>query len=65
MRILTISNCPAFEYLGSGYVIANFAKGLRALGHEVDLLQPDDYEVCNRYVPERTVIARRSACCSR
>src|ERR1043166_4180358 len=46
MRILSVSNCPALEHLGSGYVIANFVKGLRALGHEVDLLEPDDYEVC-------------------
>jgi len=46
MRILTVCNCPAFEHLGSGYVIANFVKGLRSLGHEVDLLEPDDYEVC-------------------
>src|SRR5216684_4436829 len=51
MRILTVSNCPALEHLGSGYVIANFAKGLRALGHEVDLLQPDDYEVCQSLRP--------------
>ena len=51
MRILTVSNCPALEYLGSGYVIANFAKGLCKLGHEVDLLQPDDYEVCQSLRP--------------
>jgi glycosyltransferase involved in cell wall biosynthesis len=51
MRILTVSNCPALEHLGSGYVIANFARGLRALGHCVDLLQPDDYEVCQSLRP--------------
>ena len=52
MRILSVSNCPALEHLGSGYVIANFVKGLRALGHEVDLLQPDDYEVCQWLRPK-------------
>lgn len=46
MRILTVSNCPALEHLGSGYIIANFVSGMRALGHAVDLLQPDDYEIC-------------------
>jgi glycosyltransferase involved in cell wall biosynthesis len=46
MRILTVSNCPALDHLGSGYVIGNFVNGLRAAGHEVDLVQPDDYELC-------------------
>lgn len=46
MRILTISNCAALEHLGSGYIIKNFSKGLRTLNHAVDLLQPDDYEIC-------------------
>src|ERR1051325_362666 len=45
MRILSVANCPALEHLGSGYVIANFVAGLRQLGHEVKLLQPDDYEI--------------------
>lgn len=45
MRILSLSNCPALEHLGSGYIIANFVNGLRTLGHEVDLLQPDEYEI--------------------
>ena len=44
MKILTISNCPLIESQGSGYVIVNFANGLRKKGHEVDLFEPDDYE---------------------
>lgn len=45
MRILSVANCPAREHLGSGYVISGCVRGLRALGHEVDLLEPDDFEV--------------------
>ncbi len=44
MRILTISNCPIIESQGSGYVIVNFANGLRQKGHEIDLFEPNDYE---------------------
>lgn len=46
MKILSISNCPAQIHLGSGYVVRNFADGLRRRGHEVDLLEPDDYIIC-------------------
>jgi glycosyltransferase involved in cell wall biosynthesis len=52
MRILSIANCPALEHLGSGYVIANFVNGLRASGHQVELLQPDDYEIFQRLRPK-------------
>lgn len=45
MRILSICNCPAQPHLGGGYVIRNFVEGLRTLGHEVDLLEPEDYEL--------------------
>jgi glycosyltransferase involved in cell wall biosynthesis len=51
MRILAVSNCPALEHLGSGYIITNYVNGLRALGHEIDLLQPDDYEICQMMRP--------------
>ena len=51
MRILTISNVPALEHLGSGYVLSGFVKGLRALGHEIDLVQPDDHEVLQSMRP--------------
>jgi glycosyltransferase involved in cell wall biosynthesis len=43
MRILSIANCMADESLGSGYVIANFIRGMRARGHEVDFFGPDDF----------------------
>jgi glycosyltransferase involved in cell wall biosynthesis len=59
MRILSVSNCPALEHLGSGYVIANFARGLRARGHEVDLLEPDDYELC-RFLRPRAMSYRQA-----
>lgn len=44
LRILTLSNCPLREELGSGYVILNYARGLRRLGHTVDLFEPRDFE---------------------
>jgi len=44
LRVLTLSNSPLDASLGSGYVILGYADGLRARGHEVDLLGPPDYE---------------------
>jgi len=44
VRILSMSNCPLDESLGSGYVALRYARGLRERGHHVDLLGPDDYE---------------------
>jgi len=44
MKILALSNCPLVEFQGSGYVIINFCRGLRNLGHEVDLFGPEDFE---------------------
>lgn len=44
MKILTFSNCPLEESQGSGYVILNYARGLRARGHEVTLLGPESFE---------------------
>lgn len=44
LRILTLANALLDESSGSGYVICNYARGLRALGHEVTLLGPPDYE---------------------
>lgn len=44
MKILTLSNCPLDASQGSGYVILGYARGLRALGHEVDLLGPAELE---------------------
>ncbi len=48
MRILSLSNCPLDESLGSGYVTSRYAQGLRALGHGVDLYGPPEYEVLPR-----------------
>jgi glycosyltransferase involved in cell wall biosynthesis len=44
MKILSVSNCPLEESQGSGYVIGGYARRLRARGHEVVLLGPEDYE---------------------
>jgi glycosyltransferase involved in cell wall biosynthesis len=44
MRILTLSNTPLDESLGSGYVVSGYARRLRERGHQVDLLGPSDYE---------------------
>ena len=44
MKILTFSNCPLVESQGSGYVILNYARGLAARGHAVDLRGPECFE---------------------
>jgi glycosyltransferase involved in cell wall biosynthesis len=44
VRVLTLSNCPLDESLGSGYVAVRYAEGLRARGHRVEALGPADYE---------------------
>ncbi|WP_017326318.1 glycosyltransferase family 4 protein [Synechococcus sp. PCC 7336] len=45
MKILTLSNCPLKESLGSGYVILKYCQGLRSLGHEVDVYGPESFEL--------------------
>jgi glycosyltransferase involved in cell wall biosynthesis len=49
MNILTLSNCPLDEALGSGYVVLRYARGLRARGHRVDLRGPADYQPLHRW----------------
>jgi glycosyltransferase involved in cell wall biosynthesis len=44
VRVLTLSNSPLDESLGSGYVALRYAGGLRARGHQVETLGPADYE---------------------
>ena len=44
LRILTLSNTPLDESQGSGYVVLGYARGLRARGHQVEVLGPADYE---------------------
>src|SRR5262249_12269521 len=58
LRILSLSNCPLDEALGSGYVALRYAQGLRELGHCVDLLGPRDYEPLHRL---RRAISYRQA----
>jgi glycosyltransferase involved in cell wall biosynthesis len=49
VRILTVSNCPLSEATGSGYIVLGYTDRLRRLGHEVDLLGPEEYEPLRRY----------------
>ncbi|MDB6041038.1 MAG: glycosyltransferase family 1 protein, partial [Verrucomicrobiales bacterium] len=42
MKILTLSNSSLIESQGSGYVILNFANGIRSLGHDITLIGPDE-----------------------
>jgi glycosyltransferase involved in cell wall biosynthesis len=48
LRVLTLSNCPLDESLGSAYVALGYARGLGARGHQVEILGPADYEPCHR-----------------
>ncbi len=41
MKILTIANSPLVETQGAGYVVCNFARGLRSRGHEVVCRGPE------------------------
>jgi glycosyltransferase involved in cell wall biosynthesis len=45
LKILTLTNCPLDSTLGSGRTVIRYSEGLRALGHEVDVLAPEEYEV--------------------
>lgn len=42
MKILVLSNSPAVESQGSGYIIVNTVRSLEALGHQVDVVPPDE-----------------------
>lgn len=44
MKILVLSNSPVVESQGSGYIIVNTAKSLVTLGHQVDMIPPDQLE---------------------
>lgn len=43
MRILSVGNCELSAFLGSGKTRLRWSEGLRALGHQVDVLQPSDF----------------------
>jgi glycosyltransferase involved in cell wall biosynthesis len=61
MRILSLSNCPPDDRLGSGYVVLRSAEGLRRAGHEVDLYGPADYEPLHGVARGRAVGYRQVA----
>jgi glycosyltransferase involved in cell wall biosynthesis len=44
MNVLSLSNSPLTKEQGSGYVVMNFAEGLRDRGHEVDAFGPADFD---------------------
>lgn len=48
MRLLTFSNCPPDDALGSGYVVRRYAASLRERGHQVEVRGPADYEPLHR-----------------
>ncbi len=65
MRVLTLSNCPLDAALGSGYVALGYAAGLRARGHQVDILGPPDYEPFHRFrraIRYRQALGMAAAC---
>ena len=43
MDVLILSNCPAVEFQGSGYVIINNAKSLTNLGYKVKIVPPSEF----------------------
>jgi glycosyltransferase involved in cell wall biosynthesis len=45
MKILSLSTVPLLPHLGSGKTRLNWTNGLRSLGHNVDVLQPKDFEL--------------------
>jgi glycosyltransferase involved in cell wall biosynthesis len=45
MRILQYSNCPLDPSLGSGKTRLRFSSGLRALGHDVRVIEPAAFEL--------------------
>jgi glycosyltransferase involved in cell wall biosynthesis len=59
VRLLTFSNCPTDDALGSGYVVRRYAAGLRLRGHEVEVRGPADYEPLHR-VTRRAIRYRQA-----
>ncbi len=45
MKILSLSNCPLEPMQGSGKAVLRYVKGLRDLGHEVEVIEPRDFEI--------------------
>lgn len=61
MRILSLSNCPPDDRLGSGYVVLRSAEGMRRAGHEVELHGPAGYEPLHGVARGRGVSYRQVA----
>jgi glycosyltransferase involved in cell wall biosynthesis len=45
MKILSFSTCPLDPMLGSGKTRLRWSTGLRELGHTVEVMVPEDYEI--------------------
>jgi len=45
LKILSLSNLPLLPHLGSGKTRIRWTEGLRQMGHEVDVIQPEDFEL--------------------
>lgn len=45
MKILTLTNCPLDPKSGSGKTVLMYTSELRRGGHQVDILEPKDFEV--------------------
>jgi len=45
LKILSLSTLPLLPHLGSGKTRIRWTEGLRELGHEVEVLQPADFEL--------------------
>lgn len=68
MRILTVSSCPLDPMLGSGKTRLRWSEGLRGLGHEVDVMEPGDFELwhgARRAIRFRQAVGAISAVLSR
>lgn len=68
MKILTLANTPLHAGSGSGYVICGYTERLRALGHEVELLGPSDFEPffgARRAIRHRQAIGMAAECLDR
>jgi glycosyltransferase involved in cell wall biosynthesis len=50
VRILTLTDCPLDPTLGSGKTVLMYTAGLRAAGHDVNVLEPRDFEPARHLV---------------
>lgn len=45
MNILSFTNCTLDSRLGSGKTVLNYSKGLRELGHDLEVYEPNDFRL--------------------